>query len=339
MTTGEVQVSVDEAARLIDRIRRCVIGSADLGLDASRLVIDPVVNWGGFVNRSFRLADGRSTMLLKLASTADARSDLERWRQLADVLTHRYRAPRMIGWVDVSASSGGPIFDWIEGTSPTRVASAPIPAIASLLHDLHADDQLARSLERLGDRAGTCADAYRQCYHRRFMEDLDGIRPAPPPFVDSSTLQWLQNEASVLESRIAASVAFAEPADRPIHGDLWLNNLLVRGPDDWHLLDWDGITLGDPVMDWAMLFGPSREEVRIDPHAAASVTRFDAAEVERLHAYARASLLDWIIDPLADWVQAGIEPFHGEAIRAGNERVHREALTAYRSQYADGGNA
>jgi streptomycin 6-kinase len=279
------------------------------------------------------LTDGRLTVLLKLACTPEARNDLARWRQFADVLTRRYRAPRMVGWLDVNESSGGPIFEWIDGTTPVELGGVPLGSVASLLRDLHSDAELAESLARPGAVSDSCAEAYRQSYHHRFLEDLASFMAEVPPFVTSDTLEWLRNEAFELEWRIAASPAFAEPANRAVHGDLWLNNLLVSDPDHWYVLDWDGLGLGDPVMDWAMLFGPSRQHVDADPEAAASVATFTPAERERLRTYARASLLDWVIDPLADWVQAATEPFHGEAIRSGNDRVHRQALAWYRTRY------
>lgn len=321
------------ATALIDGIRCAVGASAGLGLDPARLDIDPVLNRGGFVNRSFRLSDGRTILLVKLASSPGARSDLERWRQLADVLADRYRAPRMVGWIDLGPVSGGPVFEWIDGVTPARLDQTPVADLVSLLADLHADEELRASLERLGDTVGSCAEAYRESYHRRFTEDLAGIETLVPPFVDRATLHWMREEAVRLESHVASAAAFTEQAGRPVHGDLWLDNLLVRGPGEWRVLDWDGVGLGDPVADHATLFGPSRDQVGVQSNPAAWLGDLTPAEGERLDLYARAALLDWIIDPLADWVEAENEPFHAAEIRAGNERVHGEALAAYRVRY------
>jgi aminoglycoside phosphotransferase (APT) family kinase protein len=116
---------------------------------------------------------------------------------------------------------------------------------------------------------------------------------------------------------------------------LWLNNTLVDPAGNWYLLDWDGLSLGDPVMDWSMLFGPTRAVPR--ETAVSLVTdrvNLTPPEKERLAVYARAALLDWIIDPLADWVQAREEPEHGEQVRAANERTHTSALQRYQEVYA-----
>ncbi|HEX9871356.1 MAG TPA: phosphotransferase, partial [Candidatus Tectomicrobia bacterium] len=119
---------------------------------------------------------------------------------------------------------------------------------------------------------------------------------------------------------------------RPVHGDLWLNNTLVDSAGRWYLLDWDGLSLGDPVADWAMLFGPSRERPQPATEGVVlSHTILSPAERQRLSVYARASLLDWVIDPLADWVQAGSEPEHGAQVRMANERTHDGAWQLYQS--------
>jgi aminoglycoside phosphotransferase (APT) family kinase protein len=108
---------------------------------------------------------------------------------------------------------------------------------------------------------------------------------------------------------------------------------MVTGDGELFILDWDEMGLGDPMMDWAMLFGPTRERVR--PAPVSRLTRLPVTEPERerLRLYARASLLDWIIDPLADWVDAAREPQHGAAVRESNQRVSQKALTLYRELY------
>jgi hypothetical protein len=46
------------------------------------------------------------------------------------------------------------------------------------------------------------------------------------------------------------------------------------------------------------------------------------------------SLLDWVIDPLADWIEAGVVgPDHVSAVREEKERIHGEALELYRAVY------
>ena len=124
-----------------------------------------------------------------------------------------------------------------------------------------------------------------------------------------------------------------EPADAPTHRDLWLDNLLVSERGDVTILDWDGLGLGDPVMDWAMLFGPARHDPRPVTERGVEVPGLTDGERARLPLWARATLLDWIIDPLSDWVGAATEPEHGAVIRIANEGVHGRALALYLELY------
>jgi aminoglycoside phosphotransferase (APT) family kinase protein len=108
---------------------------------------------------------------------------------------------------------------------------------------------------------------------------------------------------------------------------------MVTADGTLKVLDWDELGLGDPMMDWAMLFGPDRRRVQPVDEAELTDLGFDARQHERLGIYARASLLDWIIDPLADWIEAATEPRHGAAVRDNNRRVHDSALALYRERY------
>src|SRR5262245_37112355 len=165
---------------------------------------------------------------------------------------------------------------------------------------LFRSDALAQRLADGGSSVETCARAYLHLYSRRFVEDLAFVEADPPPFVGSDLLSWMRSEAEHIERVVGKMTAFQEPADRPIHADLWLNNTLVDRAGRWYLLDWDGLMLGDPVLDWSMLFGPTREVPR--ETAVSEVTgrvNLTQSEQQRLGIYARAALLDWIIDPLA----------------------------------------
>ena len=323
-----------QPADMIQRVRNVVAsGAAGIALDADRLTIEPVLNRGGFVNHSFRLSDGRATYRLKLASEPDAITELERWRRFEALLASRYRAPRMVGWLRLDGAEAGPLFEWINGVTPEQLEDVPAEPIARLLADLHSDADLRDSLARLGDPISSCANAYRATYHRRYMADLEFIAASPPPFLQPETLVWMREEAMRLESRIAGAPSFAETADSPVHGDLWLDNLLIDRTGELWVLDWDGLSLGDPVLDWAILSGPSRGRIDGASDAAPTVMPQTPATHERFALHARAALLDWIIDPLADWVQAAHEPFFGELVRSANEQVHYRALSAYRRRY------
>ncbi|MEP7270828.1 MAG: hypothetical protein ABI882_04960 [Acidobacteriota bacterium] len=83
-----------------------------------------------------------------------------------------------------------------------------------------------------------------------------------------------------------------------------------------------------------MLLGPSAADLppldgfdRVEPYLT------NDGERERLGVYARASLLDWAIDSLSDYVDAGMAPDHAGKVRAEKQRIHCQALDLYTTLY------
>jgi Phosphotransferase enzyme family len=326
---------MSEIARLSERVRaQLLVQGPAFGLNPSKLAIEPILNWGGFVNRSFRVADGGSTCFLKLTSDAEIQRGLRRWRKNADLLEASYHAPRMRGWLEPDDWYCGPLFEWIDGAPATDLSGPFANDICTVIRDLHGDQALAQRLAEDDTPVESCAHAFLRSYHDRFVEDLVFIDSKPPSFVSAELRRWMWAEAALLAKMVRESLAFQELAGDPVHADLWLNNTLVDSEGRWYLLDWDGLSLGDAVMDWCMLFGPARERPQ-EPDVDAVMQRVSLtpAQKERLPVYARAALLDWIIDPLSDWVGAAQEPEHGTQVRAANERVHRAALERYRTAF------
>jgi aminoglycoside phosphotransferase (APT) family kinase protein len=142
-------------------------------------------------------------------------------------------------------------------------------------------------------------------------------------------------EVVSLRETVEAHPAFDQLLSTLIHGDLWLDNIVWVSGDAWHIVDWDDLQIGDPAMDVAMLTGPTASDL-------APLKRFEIAGrglgsdlAERVTLLGRASLLDWAIDPLADWIEAVgvLGPERGALVREEKERVHRTALELYRSLY------
>lgn len=82
---------VPEIAGLVERFFR--ERAAVYHLDPANIRACYVLNWGGFVNASFTVKDGRQAFHLKLARYPECITALRRWHALRNVLEGSYRAP------------------------------------------------------------------------------------------------------------------------------------------------------------------------------------------------------------------------------------------------------
>lgn len=302
--------------------------AAAFQLDRDSLVIEYIVNWGGFVNFSYRIRDARRAYHLKLSVSADDQAALRRWMTLAPLL-EAYHAPPVLEWIELD-SVAGLLFPSLPGAAPPLNGDV-VTALLPVLHALNADARLAAALRPI--RGLTARDAYLASFHHRFMEDLRGIRRSPPPFVSGDLLRWLDDEVAALSRTVDSTAAFGETLTKPVHGDLWLNNVLWVSTNEWHLVDWDDMRIGDPAADLAALLGPTAEDPRpLKMHELADGA-LAPTERERLPFLGRATLLDWVIDPLSDWIDAGAAPEHERVVRLEKERIHRMALGCYEDLY------
>lgn len=302
--------------------------AASFGLDPDSIVVEYVLNWGGFVNFSYRIGDARHAYHLKLSPSAEDQAALRRWMTLAPLLGP-YHAPPILEWIELG-SVAGLLFPRLPGNAP-KFSRQVVAELVSVLRKLHADTELAAAMQPT--RAVTARGAYLESFHERFTEDLRGIRESRPSFVSEDLLRFLQDEVEVLSELVTFNAAFDEPLTKPVHGDLWLNNILWVSTNDWYLLDWDCMRIGDPAADLATLLGPTAEDPRPLKMLELADNVLTSAERERLSCLGRATLLDWVIDPLSDWIDAGAAPEHERAVRAEKERIHKRALACYGNLY------
>jgi fructosamine-3-kinase len=303
--------------------------SADLSLDGPSLRVQYTLNWGGFVNQSFHVSDGRRRLHLKLAIQEAERAGLERWRDVHAILEERYHAPAMLAWIAIPATTAaGPLFPHIDGVVPDPFSRALFDQSLAMLHRLHRDRELAA---RLHDSARTCAEVFFETYDERYRADLAFVEQDRPPFVDQARLAWMHEAVQALAHDVRASAAFHEPATAPTHGDIWAENFLVSS-EDWFLLDWDDLSLGDPALDIAMLRAAAAGHWNASETPSRALATNDAV-AERLDLYARAVVLDWTIDPLSDWIDATAAPEHVDIVRTRKQADHEGAYAAYRERY------
>src|SRR5215207_3766166 len=170
----------------------------ELGLDAVRLRVRYVLNWGGFVNRSFRVTDGRTVLHLKLAADLEIRAGLRRFWELRPLMAERYRAPAPLAWIEVPGTEyAGVLSPWIDGEAPPSIEGRLAEEVVRTVERLHGDRELATRLQAPGAPA-TCADVFREAYAARFFADLEGVEAERPPFVPAATVAWLRGEVEAV---------------------------------------------------------------------------------------------------------------------------------------------
>ncbi|RPJ45112.1 MAG: aminoglycoside phosphotransferase family protein, partial [Chloroflexi bacterium] len=264
------------------------------GLNPKGVQAQYILNWGGFVNASFRLSDGDKQYHLKLADEADSLESLARWRIFSQVLAARYHAPRMLDWVRIPHTDfEGALFEFIPG-QPANLAAQPVvlDAVLELLSRLHADPELASALARMDGGIPTCTDYFLSVYIERFDGDLAGIVSDLPPFVPLKLLDWMMGETRELEGLARDLPAFQQPAGSPTHGDLWPSNILVVEGDEFSIIDWDDLSLGDPALDYSIVLGPLWRQGRITQAEIERRLPNDPDLRERFNLCLRALILD-----------------------------------------------
>jgi Ser/Thr protein kinase RdoA (MazF antagonist) len=244
-------------------------------------------------------------------------------------LLEPYHAPPILGWIGLGQAAGL-LFRYLPGDPPS-LSRDVVAELVPVLQRLNSNERLAAALQ--SPRIITAHSSYMASFNERFTEDLRGVRDSRPPFVDENLLQWLEGEVGVMAQLVGSCAAFGAPLTKPVHGDLWLNNILWVSSDDWHLVDWDDLRIGDPAADLATLLGPTADDTRPLKMLDQADSVLTSVERERLPYLGRATLLDWVIDPLSDWIDAGTAPAHQQAVRAAKERIHKRALACYRELY------
>ena len=148
------------------------------------------------------------------------------WLAVHDRLERDYRAPRVLGWVDLAGTPyGGLVFEHIEGeTWDTAGRPSLFGELRDLLKRLHEDRQLA---ERLTDGPR----GYRE---RREAPLPRAVRGGPEDRASPAgvrhrraRLSWMEEEARVVLDLPSGNGAFEGVTRSPCHWDLWPNNVLV----------------------------------------------------------------------------------------------------------------
>lgn len=193
---------------------------------------------GGAANSSFRLSADQGQYVLTALDNHDEHtaSALARHTQAL----HQLGLPtsKIVPATDgslITSINGGllALKEWISGGVQQPLPLALLPEAGEILADLHTLPPQTEGLEDVPIGA-----------RRLSAEHLAAI----PGFTDQEFAAWL---TARLE-RIRAAEAGDHREPRLVHGDLFDDNIVVR--DDGHLsvLDWETISLDDPLLDLGM---------------------------------------------------------------------------------------
>jgi len=116
---------------------------------------------------------------------------------------------------------------------------------------LHQDADIRSRLNTSGS-GKTYFDHFVETYVDRFTADLEIVSGGQLPFVSSRLLRWMRGEIDRLRESADFEPAFHRTAGEPVHGDLNEGNVLVT-PNEWFIVDWDDVSLGDPAVEFAVL--------------------------------------------------------------------------------------
>lgn len=320
-TAADRKVAVTDPRAVAQLLRRHFGGTA---------VVEHRLNPSNPRNLSFAVDAGADRLWVKVAPDAGADAGLDRWAAMAQVLAKRYCAPTVLDKVTIGGAVAL-LFPRLElPHADADYLQQNLAVLLALLDRLHTDDGLRSELG--ADQPVTAGEVFRWTWIRRFTDDLELIGDRVP-FVDDTLLRWMRTETEALELS-TWSPAFGVAVRAPMHGDLWAGNVLVA-PDRFWILDWDDLTIGDPVVDDAvLLFNVHGADV--DTWGSDRPSQ-GAAERQRFVLSARAQLLDRVIDTLADWVELPASTPAVDKIRTGKESEHRAALAEYRERF--GGDA
>jgi len=138
----------------------------------------------------------------------------------------------------------------------------------------------------------------------------------------------MRDETDRLQETADSIEAFHAPASDAVHGDLNEGNVLVT-PNEWFVVDWDDLALGDPAVEFAVLLWPI---IYPDGNCCElSILDVEDSVRKRIEVCLRAQLLDEVIDPLADYVAAGAVPSKQAEVQLVERKRHEEALERYRA--------
>ena len=284
----------------VRRVRDALV--AALGPEAH---VEHHANHTGAGKLSFAVRVGERSLWAKVAADDDEEHALATWARVAALLADRHGAPRVVEELSVAGRTAL-LFPHVDAPPATRTTlHERYDEARTVLAGLHEDTELAA---RLGGPTTTAA-CFRSVWIERFEADLDVVEG----YVAKDVHSYLTDEVATLGTLVDDLDGSVHAA---VHGDPWHENWLAA-PDRLWLLDWEDLSIGDPVVDDAIL---RHDALGIDLHHWPDGPAYAVAR--------RALMLDATLDVAADWVEH-TDPL----VRRAKEAAHTAGLEAYRDEF------
>ena len=262
-------------------------------------------NHPGAGRLSYAVRVGGRHLWAKVAADGAEERSLTTWAEAAPLLAERHGAPPVLDVLQVAGHTAL-LFPFVPAAPADRsTLRARYDEADDLLAGLHADPDLTALL----GGPTTSAASFRAVWLERFAADLDVIEG----YVAKDLHAFLGAEVDALGGLVDA---LDEPVHSPVHGDPGREHWLLDPGRLW-LLGWEGLTVGDPVVDDAIL---RDDALGSDPHHWPDGPRYAVAR--------RALMLGAVIDVAADWV-ASTDPL----VRRRKEAAYLPGLEAYRDAF------
>ncbi|MEO3974232.1 phosphotransferase [Streptomyces sp. CAU 1734] len=217
----------------IDRIDLPAVAGS-YALDRAR--ITPLA--GGAANSSFHLTSSSGEFVLTILDNHDVRSAESLAAHTRAMLRNGLPTSEVVPAADgslITQFDGRPVIlkRWIEGTVIQPLPLALLPEAGRILGRLHSLSP--QDPEFMDIPAGT----------RRLSEEH---RAAIPQFADKAFAEWLiERLARVHQSETERARSLAV-----VHGDLFDDNVIVRQDGRLSVLDWETVSIDDPLLDLGM---------------------------------------------------------------------------------------
>ncbi|MCG3041801.1 phosphotransferase [Streptomyces sp. S1A] len=204
------------------------------GLDQPRL--EPLT--GGAANSSFKLTSTSGTYVLTILDNHDLPSARRLAAHTQAVFRLGVPTTEVVPAADGALTAqldGRPVIlkKWVEGVVRQPLPTQLLPEAGRVLARLHTLSPQSPGLDDIPVGTRRLSD-----HHRSLI----------PQFTDTGFADWLNGRLD----RIRSAEAKSDRPRRVVHGDLFDDNIIVGEDGSLTVLDWETISLDDPLLDLGM---------------------------------------------------------------------------------------